>query len=159
MLTFWKSTMTLGCALPFAINVTHYVSMTVEVTCFLFHSLTFLLSDSRHPVKQALFHALSCLLSVRVKDLKSPEIKIFIFHFSHVRVHRDSFTYPAKFQFVTRDRFRGRHYLIMFRKFIRRLGAISKKVTHNVRSQFVPINQVSCWSLSIFSNTISRGQY
>lgn len=74
--------MTLGCALTFAINVTHYVSMTVEITCFLFHSLIFLLSDSRHPVKQALFHALSCLLSVRVKDLKSPEIKIsyFIFH-------------------------------------------------------------------------------
>ena len=68
-MTFWKSTMTLGCALPFAINVTHYVSMTVEVTCFLFHSLTFLLSDSRHPVKQALFHALSCFLSVRMKDL------------------------------------------------------------------------------------------
>ena len=56
--------------------------------------------------------------------------KFFIFNFSHFRVHCASLTYPAKFQSVTRDRsgcirtvpfeISRRHYLTMFRKFIRR---------------------------------------
>ena len=154
----------------------NHFSMTVKTTCFLFHSLNFLLSDSCHPVKQTLFFMfpLVCFLFKwktssefkykRKSTLKYPcneKFSYFIFLiFGYVvtlSATQPNFNPSRETELVLcrpfHSRFRGRLYLTMFRKFIWRLGAISEEVTHNVKSQFVPINQVSYWSLSTFSNT------
>ena len=151
------------------------VSVTVKTTCFLFHSLTFFwVMHATQWSRHYFMLILVCFLfkwktssEFRPKwksTLKYPcnkKFSYFIFHiFGHVVTlspTQPNFN-PSRETYVVvcrrfHSRFRGRLYLTMFRKFIWRLGAISEEVTHNVKSQFVPINQVSYWSLSTFSNT------